>query len=254
MKSFCRGSNLRALLLHDELPEAIQDYRSIAQEYFGTDFRGTLRHDLQAMAGSTDECFPVARKGKVVTLPASQYASLISCLNRISDGIFYQPYDQPLEGAHCVHVEPRAETKRAIKLHGDNFTPAWRHVGNSQILLRATALGSGSLARAAQIQKILVHSHPGLGRSTFSETFFVVKLYRELDAAQIPLDPYRIFHALDARLCIDDLEPEELVVSSTDIISHFASCSIDIEGLKERCRVVLSLDRNFLDDIETLQS
>jgi hypothetical protein len=249
MRSFCRGSNLRALLLHDELPEAIQDYRSIAQEYFGSDFRGTLRHDLQAMAGSTDGFFPALGKGKIVTLPASQYASLVSRLNRTSDGIFYQPYDQPLEGTHCVHVEPRAETRRAVKLYGDNFTPAWRHVGNSQILLRATALGSGSLARAAQIQKILVHSRPGLGRSTISETFFVVKLYRELDATEIPLDPYRIFHALDARLCIDDLEPEELIVSSTDIISHFASCAIDIEGLKEQCRVVLSLDRVCINSI-----
>jgi len=213
MRSFYRGSNLRALLLHDELPEAIQDYRSIAQEYFGSDFKGTLRHDLQAMAGSTDGFFPALGKGKIVTLPASQYASLVSRLNQTSDGIFYQPYDQPLEGTHCVHVEPRAETRWVVKLYGDNFTPAWHHVGNSQILLRATALGSGSLARAAQIQKILVHSHPGLGRSTISETFFVVKLYRELDTTEIPLDPYRIFHALDAQPCIDDLEPEELIVS-----------------------------------------
>jgi hypothetical protein len=201
------------------------------------------------MAGSTDGFFPALGKGKIVTLPASQYASLVSWLNWTSDGIFYQPYDQPLEGTHCVHVEPRAETRRVVKLYGDNFTPAWRHVGNSQILLCATALGSGSLARAAQIQKILVHSRPGLGRSTISETFFVVKLYRELDATEIPLDPYRIFHALDARLCIDDLEPEELIVSSTDIISHFASCAIDIEGLKEQCRVVLSLDRVCINSI-----
>ncbi|KAG1887884.1 hypothetical protein F4604DRAFT_1877572 [Suillus subluteus] len=250
MKSFCRGSNLRALLLRDELPEAIQDYQSIAQEYFGTDFRGTLHHNLQAMARSADRFFPVLGKGKIITLPASQYASLISRLNQTSDTICYQPYNQPLEGAHCVHVEPRAETRRVIKLNGDNFTPAWRHVGNSQILLCATPLElEGSLAHATQIQKILVHSCPGLGRSSISETFFVVRLYRELDAAQIPLDPYRIFHALIAQLCIDDLEPEELIVSSTDIISHFTSCSIEIEGLKEQCRVVLSLNRVYIDSL-----
>jgi hypothetical protein len=228
------------------LPEAIQDYQSIAQEYFGTDFRGTLHHDLQALARSTDGSFPVPGRGKIITLPDSLYASLISRLNQTSNGICYRAYDQPLDGPHYVHVEARAETRRAVKLNGGNFTPAWRHVGNSQILLRATA-SEGSLTRAAQIQKILVHSRLGLGRSTISETFFVVRLYRELDATQTSLDPYHIFHALDARLCIDDFELEELVVSSTDIISHFASCPINVEGLKEQCRVVLSLDKVCID-------
>ncbi|KAG1800733.1 uncharacterized protein HD556DRAFT_1430152 [Suillus plorans] len=240
MKSFCRGSNLRASLTHDSLPEAIADLQHIALDYFGADFRGTLHQDLSAMAFSVDgPKSPAQTTKKRIKLSPDVYSSLISRLNALDEGMQYQHYDKPAVSQY-LQVEPHAVPKRSIKFKGVNLTPAWRHVGNSQVLLCPTA--GSSISCAAQIQKIFLHTCPGRG-SNVTDTFCVVRWYRELSDAQAALDPYQQFAAMDVRLCLDDFEPDELVVLSIDIISHFASCPTEIEGLDERCRVVLSLDR-----------
>ncbi|KAG1889750.1 uncharacterized protein F5891DRAFT_987244 [Suillus fuscotomentosus] len=187
MKSFCRGSNLRASLMHDSLPEAIADLQHIALDYFSADFRGTLHQDLSTMVFGVDSPeSPVQMTKKHIKLSPDVYSSLISHLNALDEGMQYQHYDKPVVSQY-LPVEPYTVPKKSIKFKGVNLTPTWQHVGNSQVLLHPTA--GNSISCAAWIQKIFLHTCSGRG-SNITETFYVVRWYRELSDAQAALDPY----------------------------------------------------------------
>ncbi|KAH7904645.1 hypothetical protein BJ138DRAFT_1106647 [Hygrophoropsis aurantiaca] len=73
--------------------------------------------------------------------------------------------------------------------------------------------------------------------------FYVIRPFTTLSSNQVAHDPYRFFTLLDTQLYKDEFDPEEIVIRTEDIVSHFVSCPYESPELEGKYRVVVSLDR-----------
>ena len=127
----------------------------------------------------------------------------------------------------------------SIKVQGMTFAPSLKHIGNSRILFCITG---NSFQLAGEIQRIFVHQRHGSAplQNLVTETFYVVRTFRELNDQQAAHDPYQQFPLLFMCLCCNELE-EEQIVWSHQIVSHFAGCPYESKELWGNFLVVLSL-------------
>ncbi|KAH7918969.1 hypothetical protein BV22DRAFT_1051386 [Leucogyrophana mollusca] len=240
IRSFCRGGSLKALMTQDGLPDALAELRPIIHQYFGSDFRGTLLNDLLSMGASNDGSeVPSNSNDKFDMLSDGLYYKLLTRINHDSFPLTFRSFREPQESP-ALALDPRMQFKKTVKYRGVSFSTAGYHVGNSYILFRSRSTDD---IRAGQIHGIFVHSRPGPQNSTIAEFFYVVKQFKALDESQAIHDPYRLYSLLDTRLYLDEFDPEDMVIKTCDITSHFASCPYESSELQRKCRVVVSLDR-----------
>ncbi|KAH7906904.1 hypothetical protein BJ138DRAFT_566339 [Hygrophoropsis aurantiaca] len=223
-----------------DLPDALSELRPIIQDYFGSDFRGTLLTDLLSTGASDDGSeIPAFRNSDPTVLPDNIYTKLLACINREPGPAHFISYRSP--PSHLAQfLEPQAQYRKSIRYRGIVFATAAQHTGNSYVLFRKYPGGN---ACAGQIHQIFVHSRTSKDGQLRTEFFYVIRPLLALDSDQAAHDPYRFFALLDTQLYKDEFDPEEVVVRTTDIVSHFASCPYENPEMQGKYRVVVSLDR-----------
>ncbi|KIO12194.1 hypothetical protein M404DRAFT_125940, partial [Pisolithus tinctorius Marx 270] len=181
MRSFCRGSNLRALLKQDNIPAVFHK--------FTTTFSNSLQPNIEgasAGGGTTSGITDIAIDfDELLILPTDTYNSLINCLNEGLCPLRYISYqDRPRLSTWVV--EPRVQEEQMIKLKEATFACASKHIGNSCILFHVS---NETSEWAGEIHCIFLHRrHRDEGLVT--EHFFVVHQFEELNDTEVARDPY----------------------------------------------------------------
>jgi hypothetical protein len=233
MRSFCRGSNLRALLSRQDVPEVIQNLKPVIATHFGLDTRGTLMNDLLAME-SRDTSFELPFVSRVSPntspsiLPHPHYLLLVA---RLAKNYPNAPGFLP---------ENRIYPQEKIEAHGAIFTTADFSVSNSQILFTPFE----NYRHVGQIATMFYHNHqhPHSGEIV-TELFLLVKPFGTLATNEAALDPYRKFPLLDCQLYRPDVSVDPIIIRGSDVISHVAVCPYESEEIGGELHVVISLDR-----------
>ena len=237
MKAFCRGSNLRALLGKADAPDFLKDFQEIFAQFFAPTLP-SLQGDIEALNDVTNITDSLNR---LETLSDDTYERLLTCLNEgVVPGHYVSCRNEPRPGT-CV-IQPCAQEIYSTKVQGMTFSPSSKHIGNSRILF---CLAGDSFQLAGEIQRIFVHQRHGSvpSNNLVTKTFYVVRAFRELNHQQAVHDPYRQFPLLFVRLCCNELEMEERIIRSDQIISHFAGCPYESKELQGNFLVVLSLSK-----------
>lgn len=238
-RTFCRAANLKALLAQPGLSPVIDEIKLGFEQQYPNEFRGSTLNDVLSCEGYFDtnedpEWNPAIKE---VDLSPEVLDALKAKLNQDTTNVTFVT-DRSQPGSL---LEPTAQRLRYLKARGVTFSPAKQSEGNSSILFRPFR---GDVIVAGQIQDIFLHAtKSGMDGIVKLESFLVVKKFRPLSAEEEQLDPYRAFPLLDVRLYHDILLPEVFVITSSDIVSHFASCPFQFLGQCHQYRIVLSLDR-----------
>ncbi|KAH7918993.1 hypothetical protein BV22DRAFT_1108228 [Leucogyrophana mollusca] len=238
IRSFCRGSNLKSLLSRVDLPESFDEIGPLIQQYFTSDFKGTLLSDLAAMGAESrnDPATPDPTPFEV--LNEDVYAGLLQRINYSSPAQQFQS-SRNTPKPWMTFLQPTAQNRKMVKFNGIVFAIAKKHRGNSYILFKSFL---SQTVRAGCIDQIFLHSRAS-PPSSISEFFLVIKVFCELPAGEVVHDPYRRYPLLDARLCYDSFEAQPIVIKLTDIVSHAATCPFTSDTISAPLRVILSLDR-----------
>lgn len=240
MRTFCRGGNLKALMSREGLPEILEELKPSFHQHFGTEFRGTLLNDLLALGaeGGTIQLTAWDQARKSVDLTGKQYSLLIERINCSAMPMKFRSY---LEQSEDTSLEPSVQHHRRLKIAGLDFVVAGGSKGNSQVLYRPEP--DQTTVKAGIIQEIFVHRRLGPNGDAISQFFLTVLQYEDLSAEELQFDPYRKYPLLDIRLCHDKLASNVHVITSDDVVSHFASCSFNTDGIDGPLKIILSLDR-----------
>ncbi|KAI5986647.1 hypothetical protein EDD15DRAFT_2520934 [Pisolithus albus] len=248
LKAFCRGSNLKALLRQDNLPDAFRGIQGIFSQYLKSPLTGAVGEGLEAQAqahlsdDNSDTPVISEKPNKLTELSTDQYQSLLECLNEGRHPASYISYEDDPRPFVCV-IEPRVQDWQTVKLKGVSYACVSSHVGNSRVLF---TVGGENFERAGEIRRIFTHRRagPATKNVVVTEFFFVLRQFRELSVQQASYDPYRQFPLLSTRLCVDDFLDGEKVIRGHNIISHFAGCPYESPELRGgKFLVVLSLNR-----------
>lgn len=238
-RTFCRAANLKALLAQPGLSPVLDQLKPSFEQQYPNELKGSTLNDVLSSEGyfEASEDLEWNPAVKEIDLSREVLNALKVKLNQDSTNItFVTDPSQP--GSLLV---PTAQRLRNVKAKGVTFSPVKHSEGNSSVLFRTP--GSDIIV-AGQIQDIFLHATKSAADGTVNlQSFLVVKRFQPLTAEEERLDPYRAFPLLDVRLYHDVLLPETFVVTSSDIVSHFASCPFQLSGRRLQYRIVLSLDR-----------
>ncbi|KIM61379.1 hypothetical protein SCLCIDRAFT_16141 [Scleroderma citrinum Foug A] len=137
---FCWGSNLKALMASNSLPEVLGSFCPIIQNHFRKDFRGSIIFDLLSLAPKShnldNEGSNIPRMGK---------QPLVTPSNDVS-------YTDPFKDS-TISLEPKIQCWKSMCKKGVIYTTESEHVSNSFVFFHH----SGSSC-AGQIQEIFSHS------------------------------------------------------------------------------------------------
>ncbi len=255
-QTFCRGASLKALMSLSDLPGILSQLKPLFNKCFGPEFRGTLLSDLLARGsdGQPQEMGTFDCKNAKGLLDP-EYSALLAFLQHRQPTEFCHHLRYNPASPHILPISYEVEIVSEVISHGVTYSTAARHEGNSQVFLY-TPQGA---RRAGQIQGVFKHKRQEIERprrgpvtgnetittTTMIEFFVVVELLCELDTEVQEKDPYRKYPLLEIALYEAKREPDLLVTSVDNIVSHFASCpfSGSMIGEKRDFQIVLSLDR-----------
>jgi hypothetical protein len=115
------------------------------------------------------------------------------------------------------------------------FSPSTFSIPDSYV-----AIGKGVPEdwHAGKIKQIFTHSVPQQ-----SEVYFVIERFKELSPQAASHDPYRQYPLVGGRLYHPELEEELEVVSSEEIVAHFAYTPLEEEDFGFPCFHALPLDK-----------
>ncbi|TFK58919.1 hypothetical protein BDN72DRAFT_781429 [Pluteus cervinus] len=255
-QTFCRGANLKGLMSLSDLPGILSQLKPLFNKCFGPEFRGTLLSDLLARGsdGQPQEMGtfdPKNAKG----LPNPEYSALLAFLQHRQPNEFCHHLSYSPASPHVLPISYEAEIVSEVISHGVTYSTAAHHEGNSQVFLY-TPEGA---RRAGQIRQIFKHRRQEIKRAsggprdgnetitttTTIEFFVVIQLLCELDTTMQDKDPYRKYPLLEIALYEARNEPQLLVTSLDNIVSHYAICPFSGSAIGEErdFQIVLSLDR-----------
>jgi hypothetical protein len=236
--AFCRGANLRALLAMQNLPEVLERLRDLSQQFFP--FNNHIS-DLLALAAQEEPAPAIwTASQKVESLSADIYDLLLHRLNHGSPSTYQSGRDYLTEG---IRLSSEVKFRDMLEAGGVRFTTdKWKRKGDKGDSFIHFRLPHSGRPKAGQIESIFVHARSSEAQKVF-EHFLVVKPFEELEASQVPYDPYRQFPYLDIQLHRNAFATERFVIKTTDIISHIATCPFQSEELDGSYLVTLSLDR-----------
>jgi hypothetical protein len=220
------------------LPEVLERLRDLSQQFFP--FNNHIS-DLLALAAQ-EEPAPAIWTGsqKVESLSADIYDLLLHRLNHDSPSTYQSGRDYLTEG---IRLSSEVKFQDMLEAGGVRFTTdKWKRKGDKGDSFIHFRLPHSGRPMAGQIESIFVHARSSEAQKVF-EHFLVVKPFEELEASQVPYDPYRQFPYLDIQLHRNAFATERFVIKTTDIISHIATCPFESEELDGSYLVTLSLDR-----------
>lgn len=233
MTSFCRAANFRQLLQSKTLPHFLRSLIPVVQSFFGrADLHSSLMTDVLPSNPDRNPEHVWDTEGECNTLPYDTYHLLLARINAS---------DQPRRFASYYHREPglavldsTIQERQTLDLNGVLYRPSHprsqKFRGDS--LIQFTHLGQ---TWTGSITSMFIHSRTA---DRVVEFFAAVDVFGELSEAESALDPYRRYPLLQVKLCRTEVT-ERVVIKSSDIISHFASCPYS-----NGYQVVVSLDRS----------
>ncbi|KAJ3542467.1 hypothetical protein NM688_g5967 [Phlebia brevispora] len=224
MKHTCRSANMRLLLRDETVCDAAEEMITAYEAMHDEDRRGTRICEL------LKEAQPSRARRKVIEamLDDSVLELLLQWLENTG---------QP----HTSNLSPRAVSLSELQIQGVTYTGAQVNPKDSHAIYHPTFDNQKEQA-AGQIQNIFRHTRQSNGDS-FTETFILVRPYIDLNADDAQYDNYRRFSWAGGKLYYEDLAKDAVLVSPSQIVSHFAKTPITIEGIARRCIHTLPLDR-----------
>jgi hypothetical protein len=230
MRTFCRSANLRILLSSLDGSPLADTVRSTFQEYFGSQFTGSLTSDIRLMGGGDN----VDTRPEWKETTASNSALTQSIYSALSDRIQLMHPGQTVNHANLV------QQAKHVWGGGVCFSPAHVSEGNSKVLFNWPAHEDwGPLP--GNIQAIFVHKRI-VGGHMHMEFFFAVKPFAPLEDEEVVKDPFHQYPALQCGLFRYGLI-DPIVLCQRDIVCHAATCPYESSDLPGDIRIVVSLNR-----------
>ncbi|KAF5327761.1 hypothetical protein D9619_004081 [Psilocybe cf. subviscida] len=204
-KSFIRSANLRALLMKEGCPEAIENCGKIFRKMTNPHKRSAALVDLSSVLRTEDDSEDdnVDEYDNITppdaACPTNLAPSTLHALRLYSSG--------------KKHVPTVARLLQFYTLDGRTFSKHTRHVGNSSVLVQSRA---SSTPKPAHIVEII--------QTTSGETLFEVRCLKSPTA----VDPFTQYPALGISLWAD-MQEATIIITPTHVLSHFASVSYPTE-------------------------
>lgn len=208
------------------------------EEAFSDRVRGTRVTDILSFGNSRDlsEVDVEYDHRQETPLAPHTYEALLDLLNATNGPIRFQSsYAITMSGHPRLH--PSGRFVPNVHHDGVRFATKETAARDSYIIYRQSGV-----VKAGQILSIFYHQRAGTN-GVIVEPFFAVNPYQSLSSADAIHDPYRRFPELDTQLYYNDFEDTLDVVSTSALVSHFASFIYNPEGIAKQCIVVRSLDR-----------
>ncbi|KAI0069623.1 hypothetical protein K474DRAFT_1572835, partial [Panus rudis PR-1116 ss-1] len=224
MNRFCMSQNIRVLATATRLHDALAPIGDALNKVWHSDSRGTLLNDI--LSWSDDTSFVYRNHS-----PAN-----LSALHRRLLHAHLHPTEHEDGGPNGL-LPHRALYQTSVKRFGMSYATSTTAIGDSHIVFED---GVPRARRYGRISSIFIdHISQNQGKDRI---YFVVEPFAELTQEDREYDHYRTFSGVGGQLSYDRCE-EPLVISSQQVICHFACTRMKVYGIKSNCLHVLPLDR-----------
>lgn len=231
LRKYCMGQKLRTIFKPEYLPSALEPLLDDYDDQFLANIRGTLLNDTLAF----DERFRQQqetmhwRKRDEAPLSPSDYNLLKAWLEK---------YDI---NSRSANISARAFHRTQIHRLGETFQTESVSDVESQVYFSRE---DGQGRAPGSIETIFSHTRSQSDGSTHTQTFFIVKQYTPLTPDHVDLDHYRDFPIVSGQVYYTSLHPKRIILSSDQLLYHFAPSNLDLPGVDEPCIVPIPLDRS----------
>ncbi|KAH8981441.1 hypothetical protein EDB86DRAFT_3131237, partial [Lactarius hatsudake] len=223
----CMMQRLKSLISScARLGHRIEPFAHQLVNFLNPSLRGTVAEDLTPLDLRRD------LKGEECRLEASLMKDLEAHLIRMGKG----PQVSQLVGpGPSSATSTRAMQYNKFHDRGTIFSPSTFSIRDSYV-----AVGKGVREgwHAGKIKQIFTHSvlQP-------SDVYFVIQRFKELSPQVASCDPYRQYPLVGGRLYHPELEEELEIVTSQEIVAHFAYTPLEEEVFGFPCFHALPLDK-----------
>ena len=206
------------------LQRRIEPFAHQLENFLSPSVRGTLAESLTSLDVQRE-----VLKGEECWLEASVMKHLEAHLIRMGKQSLLIGPGQ----SNTTHTRARQYNK--FNHHSAILSPSTFSIRDSHV---AVGKGVSEGWHAGKIKQIFTHSilQP-------SEVYFVIQKFKELSPEMASRDPYRQFPLVGGRLYHPELEEEPEIVTSQEIVAHFAYTSLEEEDFGFPCFHALPLDK-----------
>jgi hypothetical protein len=206
------------------LQSRIEPFARQLVDFLSPSVRGTVAESLTSLDTQRE-----VLKGEECWLEASVMTYLEVHLVRMGK------VSQLIGPGQSSTTHARARQYNKFSHHSAIFSPSTFSIRDSYV-----AIGKGVSEGwyAGKIKQIFTHSalQP-------SEVYFLIQKFRELSPEEASRDPYRQFPLVGGRLYHPELEEELEIVTSQEIVAHFAYTPLEEEDFGFPCFHALPLDK-----------
>ncbi|OBZ66279.1 hypothetical protein A0H81_13832 [Grifola frondosa] len=230
MRSSCRAANLRPLLRHPTVREALDGAISIHQELSNEVNHGTRLDDILRASGMVDKESKddVGTGKKELSLDDSTFNALLQRVNS--------------EMGTSIYIDERCKVKASgVQYKAQDMAPQ-----DSNIIFCLPTFDANS---AGRIKLIFLHTRPTSDGSRVAEIFIAVQRLVELSENDAALDNFRTFKHAGGRLCYGRYHEDIRIIRPTDIICHFAKTPMDDLKFSEKVVHTLTLTAGHCDTV-----
>ena len=208
----------------ERLQSRIEPFAHQLVNFLNPSVRGTLAESLTCLDTRRE-----ALKGEECWLEASVMKHLEAHLIRVGKE------SQLVDPGQSSMTHARARQYNKFSHRSAIFSPSTFSIRDSYV---AVGKGVSEGWHAGKIKQIFTHSvlQP-------SEVYFVIQKFKELSPQMASRDPYRQFPLVGGRLYHPELEEELEIVTSQEIIAHFAYTPLEEEDFGFPCFHALPLDK-----------
>jgi hypothetical protein len=236
----CMNQRLRGIVSALRLDGCLQKLTNAFSQHFESMEKGTLMSDLHAFRSTPEP-------------GVYQQSNTPEKLDRHTSELLEAYEKQIAEQAigSCPEVTIAQTRQRGIRLcikhkkfgrGGVKFSPHNHLKQDSYIAVKGDLSDNW---HSACIQEILTYTHrgPTPEMDGHTETYFVVKRFRELTEADASYDPYRKHQFVAGRLYYDAFEEDLELVPSSSVLCHLACTPFENTLIESKCVHTLPLDR-----------
>ncbi|KAF6750134.1 hypothetical protein DFP72DRAFT_758290, partial [Ephemerocybe angulata] len=241
MRTFCRASNLAALMEDPNVQEAAGEMYTAYRDIENEDQRGTRIYDSTSYQPVDVELKPVNLQSTSMALDDNIYTSLLQYLRATNKEARYIPHT--IIGktqSNDIILHKMAIFIGAIQKGGITYLTHRKSPGGSNALVRPTA---GAPPKPARILEVFQHARKAHSGEFVKEVFLAVKYLVAVDEEHAANDPYRKFPIMGFQLWKDSLEDGVSIIQPDQIICHFAKTRVSIPKISYPCVCVLPLNR-----------
>lgn len=247
------NQRLRGIISSLCLDEPLKKLADIFGQHFGSNERGTLMSDLQAIAGSPQGLQPPSeRKSKAPERLDHHTSELLDAYEkrRSTSNQAIGPHRPYLRANQYSGQTSRPGIRLGIKHNsfgqGRVTFSRFGHIRQDSYVAVGDKIPENWYA--GRIREIFSYTHSGLtaemaGIAGYTETYFIVERFKELSKTDASHDPYRKQIFVGGRLFYDAFENDLELIPLGGILCHVAYTPVSLTSIKSRCIHALPLDR-----------